>query len=210
LTSFFAYTPSFHGGVNVAAADVERAGKVDIITGAGPGGGPHVRTFSSAGVPLDGGFFAYDPNFTGGVSVGAALGRIVTGAGAGGGPHVKVFEGVGTNPDGSTFVGVPTGGGFFAYDPRFTGGVWVAIGPSGIVTGPGSGGGPDVRTFGFDGQPIGEFLAYEAAFTAGVKVAALGQGGSGSTTSNPGGSTSTQPGGVTITHPSPGGTTSSG
>jgi hypothetical protein len=197
---FMAYDPAFHGGVNVAVGDTDNDNMGEIVTGAGPGGGPHVRIFDGTGNPLGPGFFAYDPHFTGGVSVAAGTNRIVTGAGRGGGPHVRLFDGAGN----------PSGGGFFAYDGAFLGGVWVALGSNGIVTGPGSGGGPDVRTWSLAGSMTGDFLAYEAAFTAGVKVAAVGASGSGQTSStNPGGSSSTQPGGVTITHPAPGGSITS-
>ena len=54
-------------------------GMADIITGAGAGGGPHVRVFNGATTGTTGGipvpsdvleqFFAYNPNFTGGVRV---------------------------------------------------------------------------------------------------------------------------------------------
>ena len=53
----------------MAAADVNGDGMADIITGAGPSGGPHVRAFSLAGggVTEVASFYAYDPSFTGGV-----------------------------------------------------------------------------------------------------------------------------------------------
>ncbi|TSC96056.1 MAG: Peptidase S8 and S53, subtilisin, kexin, sedolisin [Parcubacteria group bacterium Athens1014_10] len=40
-----------------------------IVTGAGNGGGPHVRAFNSNGFPGSFNFFAYDKNFRGGVNV---------------------------------------------------------------------------------------------------------------------------------------------
>lgn len=68
---FVAYVPRFRGGVSVAAADFDGDRRAEIVTGAGPGGGPHVRLWSSTGSSL-GGFFALDPSNTGGIVVGAA------------------------------------------------------------------------------------------------------------------------------------------
>lgn len=119
--TFTAYSDDFHGGVNVAGVDVDGDGRSEIVTGPGPGGGPHVRVFGRGGAPLSGGFFAFDPGFTGGVFVGSIpdFGRqhddILVGAGPGGGPNVKGFL-----PDGTPVNS------FFAYDAGFHGGVRVA------------------------------------------------------------------------------------
>jgi len=103
--NFFAYTPLFTGGVHVAAGNLTGGSRAELITGAGPGGGPHVRVFFDGTVADVPGFFAYVPGFTGGVSVGVAGSEVLTGVGPGGGPHVRRFA-----SDGS-----PLGGGFFAF-----------------------------------------------------------------------------------------------
>jgi hypothetical protein len=172
---FFAYDPGFTGGVHVAVGDVNGDGTNDIITGAGAGGGPHVKVFNANGTQQGPGFFAYGANFTGGVYVAAGQvdgdveDDIITGAGAGGGPHVKVFNATGT----------PNSGGMFVYGATFTGGVRVAAGnvdgtgTDEIITGAGPGGGPHVKVFTSDGtSTLGSFFAYDGGFTGGVYVAA--------------------------------------
>ena len=70
VTTFFAFDPSFTGGVRVSLQDINGDGKADIVTGAGTGGGPAVRVYSGAtGAQLDN-FYATDPDNLGGVYVG--------------------------------------------------------------------------------------------------------------------------------------------
>jgi hypothetical protein len=124
IASFYAYDSKFSGGVSVASGNTDGLGADEIITGAGPGGGPHVKVFNRATdgtVNAVSSFFAYDPNFRGGVEVGttpsATLGvsAVLTGAGPGGGPHQRGFDI--SNPLGqpveilSNFVGPSTFGG---------------------------------------------------------------------------------------------------
>ena len=110
LRSFTPY-PGFTGGIYVAAGDVNGDGYADIITGAGQGGGPHVRVFNGqTGVELVG-YFAYPASFTGGVRVAAGDvngdGRadIITAPGAGGDGAVRQFDGLTGTPIGSPIVG---------------------------------------------------------------------------------------------------------
>lgn len=172
LREFFAYDASFSGGVRVAAGDVDGDGKADIITSAGPGGGPHVKVFSGATGAEIRSFFAYDSGFHGGVYVAAGkvnqdgFADIITGAGAGGGPHVRAFSG----------ANLQEIGGFFAYD-GYSGGVTVGAadvngdGRADIITGTAGGGGPHVKAFAIDGQVLQSFFAYDSAFAGGVSVA---------------------------------------
>ncbi|MBX7103122.1 MAG: PKD domain-containing protein [Gemmataceae bacterium] len=172
---FYAFDPNFRGGVRVASGDINGDGLADIVTAAGPGGGPHVKVFDGNTGDVLQSFFAYGSGFTGGVYIavgdvdGDSVPDIVTGAGAGGGPHVKVFSG-------ATGAEIRS---FFAYTASFLGGVRVATadvngdGFSDIITGAGAGGGPHVRVFsGKTGSVISEFFAYPASFLGGVNVTA--------------------------------------
>ncbi len=173
ISQFFAYPAGFKGGVDVAAADIDGDGTDEIITGAGPGGGPQVRILSANGTPRFS-FFAYPLSFRGGVRVSAGdvdndgKAEIITGAGPGGGPHVRVFKADGTPMSG-----------FMAYALTFRGGVDVAVKASSlgsaarIVTSPLSKGGPHVRTFDSVGNPDASFFAYPDTFGGGVKVSVI-------------------------------------
>jgi hypothetical protein len=180
LFSFMAYDPNFTGGVRVATGDVNGDGYDDIITAAGPGGGPHVQVFNGkdagAGTPsILRSFMAYGQEFTGGVFVASAdvnndgKDDIITGPDAGGGPHVRVWSGA----DGAEIKG------FMAYGQSWTGGVRVASGDfdgdgrADVMTAPGPGGGPHVRVFdGTDASEIFGIMAYAPNFTGGVFLAA--------------------------------------
>ena len=173
LYSFMAYTPGFTGGVRVAAGDLNGDGYADIITAAGPGGGPHVEVWSGmTGQRLES-FMAYDPGFTGGVYVaagdvyGQGHADIITGAGGGGAPMVKVFDG----PSGKLVQS------FLAYGASFAGGVRVAAadlngsGIAEIIATPGTGGSPLVSVFNAPGSDaLEEYYVYDPRFLDGVFI----------------------------------------
>ena len=95
---FFAYAENFRGGVDIAVGDLDGDGLQEIITGAGNGGGPHVRVFSKHGNLVNPGFFAFDPSFRGGVNVAVAdvdgdgVDDVISGAGSGGSSEIRVHD----------------------------------------------------------------------------------------------------------------------
>jgi hypothetical protein len=68
LANFFPYDPRFRGGVRVGAGDLDRDGRAEVVTAAGPSGGPDIGVFDAAGNPLAR-FFGFDPAYRGGVFV---------------------------------------------------------------------------------------------------------------------------------------------
>src|SRR5262249_44252934 len=58
-SDFYAYDPSFSGGVRVAVGDVTGDGTPDIITAPGPSGGPNVKVFDGKTGALLQSFYAY-------------------------------------------------------------------------------------------------------------------------------------------------------
>ncbi len=73
---FFAYDARFRGGVTVACGDLDGDGRAELITGAGPGGGPHVRVWKEVNghFTMVNEFFAFDASFRGGVNLASGQG----------------------------------------------------------------------------------------------------------------------------------------
>jgi hypothetical protein len=98
---FFAYASNFRGGVSVAVADLNGNGQMEIVAGAGHGGGPQIRVFDQRGNLLSAGWFAFANDFRGGVTVAAAdinadgHGEILATPGRGGESLIKVFDSAG-------------------------------------------------------------------------------------------------------------------
>ena len=174
IFQYFAYNPGFTGGVQVALGDINRDGHADLITGAGPGGGPHVRVLSGApGHAELASFFPYDINFMGGVNVASGDvdgdGRldIITGPASSGGSHVRVFSGLNQSILAQ----------FFAFNPGYSGATRVAAttvtldGRADIVVSTGPGSPSLVQMFNAQNSAlVGQFSPY-GGFTGGVFVA---------------------------------------
>ena len=191
--SFFAYDPSYTGGVRVALGDLNGDGTNEVICGAGAGGGPNVRVFNvtPSRATMVANFFAFEPVFMGGVYVAAGnldgnvsasghgIDDLIISAGPGGGPRVISFSG------GSNYVNLNAQlCDYFVYAPTFRGGVSVAAGnvfggvgtPDEIITGAGSGGGPHVRAFQLSNtnrpNSVLEYMAFDPDFRNGIYVSA--------------------------------------
>ena len=172
---FFAYADQDRGGVNVAAGDINGDGMADIVTGAGNGGGPRVRTFDGKSGAAINDFFAYEDTFRGGVFVAVGgvtadgLPNIVTGTGPGGGPVVRIFNA--RNPQ-TPATAAPA---FSAFDSNIRTGVRVAtndFGPNGfdeVLAATGGGIPAAVSVFNAAGTKVAS-LPFDDAFTGGLFV----------------------------------------
>jgi RHS repeat-associated protein len=152
-----------------------------IVTGTdlGDPAGPLVKVWDATTGQLEFQFLAYPASFLGGVRVAAAdltgdgIPDIVTSPGPGLPAEIKVW-------DGQTGAQLPgPAGDFLAYDRSFLGGAFVAAadtngdGTPDIITGPGAGGGSEIRSFsGKEGSLLSAFAAYPSGYQLGVPVAA--------------------------------------
>jgi len=148
LANFMAYDPNFRGGINVTAIDMDDDDKEEIVTGP-QYGAPHVQIFkikTNAIQKLSPGFYAFSPQYRGGVSVGGAD---IDGDGA-----KELMVGVGDNARSAVKVyniKEVVQKQFYAYATNFLGGVNVAggdvdgDGTDEVLTIPRGSGGPNVR-----------------------------------------------------------------
>lgn len=119
--SWFAYDKNLRGGVNVALADTDGDGRLEVITGPGPGSEPVVKVFSLTG-ELRASFQTYADKFRGGVNVAAGdldgdgRAEIVTAPASGGGAHIMIFDGQGRKK-----------AAWFAYESSYRGGFRLSL-----------------------------------------------------------------------------------
>jgi len=171
LLNFFAFDPVSRIGASIASGDFNGDGQLDIIVGAGPGGGPHVKVFDGKTGALLFEKIVFDPNLRVGVTV--AMGDLD------GDGFDEMIIGSGDGDSGIVILD-KTGkqlAAFQAFESTFKGGVFVASGDfdgdgkADIVVSAGPGGGPRVQVF--DGEtyaPLFSYFAYEIGFSGGVRV----------------------------------------
>jgi len=183
--TLFTVTPFAKGITSrTAVGDVNGDGTVDLIVGAGPGGGSVVSIYDGKTQGVIRTFSAFESAFTGGVFVAAAdlngdgfADYAVTPDQSGGG-RVQIRSG----RDGSQFIGD-----FFGIDDTaFRGGARASFGDVNgdavpdLVVAAGFGGGPRVAVFnglsllpgGAPGRLMSDFFAFETALRNGAYVAA--------------------------------------
>lgn len=181
IRTIYPYGQGYKGKINVAVGDLDGDGFKEIVTGAGPGGGPHVRIFNKDGGLINPGFFPYPTTFHGGVNVaigdlnGDGRSEIITAPGSGYLPQVKVFDQHGV----LVKVTAAQANNFLAYASGFRGGVSVSAGDyngdgkAEIITGQQTGG-VQVKVFDQLGHlKYAPFDAFKTNKTQGVNVIAL-------------------------------------
>jgi hypothetical protein len=135
---FTAYNPAFRGGVAVASGnfDGDPTTPDQLVTAAGPTGGPHVIIWDMVQAPSGlitvlrkrAEFMAYDPRFGGGLNIacgdldGDGRAELITAPQGNGGPHVRIWK-----LDISSGIMVLATE-FMAFEPTFTGGVNISSG----------------------------------------------------------------------------------
>lgn len=164
----------FQGGATIASGQIDPlTPEKELVIAAGPGGGPQVRIYRPDH-SLVSNFFVQPTTIRSGLDVAAGdingdgTDEIIVGLGPRQEPRVMIYD-----MQGNLIAS------FLAYTQAFRGGVHVTSadlngdGQNEIITGPGAGGGPDVRVFTSAGGLLTSFFAYDPKFRGGVDVAGI-------------------------------------
>jgi hypothetical protein len=153
--NFFAYDKNtFRYGIKPITLDFDNDGRYEILTGPATGA-PHIQMFSiqpNLIKKLNPGFYAFDPNYRGGVTLaggdidGDGKDEIIVGVGPNAAPIVRIFNKTATEILREYLV----------YSESFQGGLNISAGDTDadgrdeLLVLPGSGGGPNLRIINAD------------------------------------------------------------
>ncbi len=164
LKEFFAFNSMFRGGLDVAVYDIDLDKEMEIIVVPKSNSLPVVKIFDTDG-NLERQFFAFEPDYLGGMFVGGYKNKIIVGTGTGRSTTIKVFDRFGnfkTKWD--------------VYTPYYKNGVKVDVndingdGLPEIITAPDKTGGPHIKIYNINGFLLKEWMAYNPAFRGGVNI----------------------------------------
>ena len=175
--NFYAFDPGFFGGVTVAGGITKFQGKVTtvVLGGAGPGAEPSVSAFDAVTGQFRQAFYAFAPQYSGGVRV-AMSGPDATG-------QSLIVASPAINSNIVTFtLDEPNRAlsSFYAFiPPELYQGTWVAAGDLNrdgiselvVGAGPGTNGKAEISVFDLKGNLLKNFLAFSQGFSGGVSVA---------------------------------------
>ncbi|MEK7067971.1 MAG: VCBS repeat-containing protein, partial [Patescibacteria group bacterium] len=172
LKDFYAFSPSFMGGVNVAVGDIDNDGMAEVVAGAGAGGAPHIRIFNLSG-ELKYQFYAFDKSRRSGVT--AAIGD----TNGDGKNEIIAVEAGKTKPSARILDknGAIVKDNIKIFDKYFTNGISLAAGDVNddgrdeILGGAPQGAADFVRIVDEDKNIIGSFSPFGGKFYGGVNVA---------------------------------------
>ncbi len=169
LNSYDAYTSDFMGGVRVAMGDVDGDGVEEIITGAGPGGGPQVQVLELDGTVI-GSFFAFEEYDHSGIYVatgdvnGDGIDEVIVSSESDPQGRVRIFDHTGSRLRTLWLAG------YAHHSIRVAAGDMDGDGIDEIITGLGPGGAPEVKIIKYNGSILKTFDAYASTYDKGIYV----------------------------------------
>lgn len=167
----YPYTTQYRGELRIAIGDLDNNGYAEVFVAPSDGYALPIRVYTRYGSQIKRDWYPFGEQYVGGYSLAVGTlsspfrNNLIIGAGVGSSPYVNVYNYL-----------YEKEGDWFAYERQFTGGVFVATGDidgdgkDEVITGPGAGKGPRIKTFEGDGTQISEFDAYSTFLTEGIRV----------------------------------------
>ncbi|MFC1687977.1 FG-GAP repeat domain-containing protein, partial [Patescibacteria group bacterium] len=167
---FDAYASTLRGGFHLTTGDVNGDGSADVVIAPKAGHAPQVAVYEADGTAVLR-FFAFADTFRGGVNVSVGdvdndgSNDIVVSPQSSAGPQIRTF-----NNDGTVKAQ------FFSYASTLRGNFTSFVadlngdGTTEIVTAPGPGMGPQVRTFNQNGTALSQFFTHHTGFRGGINI----------------------------------------